>query len=154
IAELRALDLWPTNNKLSPRSQARVEKQSDDSRRQHAIGIWNGLKGSGRRLAPLLQDYLDNRAIKDVPHDARITLPIPYDDSKIGSHDPGMVLPVRNNKGVLQGIHVIWLDGNLTGKRKAEPPRQSYGQIKGNFIPLFRFDPNHAPDTLLIAEGP
>jgi putative DNA primase/helicase len=151
IAKLRGLDLWPTDDKLAAPPEA--EKRSDDARRQYAVNIWNGLKGSGRRLAPLLLDYLNARAIKEVPYGARIVLPIAFHDSGRIAHDPGMVLSVRDKNGVLQGIHTIWLNGNLTAKREAEPQRQSYGLIQGNFIALFKFEPEHAPDTLLIAEG-
>ena len=77
-------------------------------------------------------------------------------DDAIGSSAPAMVLPVRNRDGKLQGIHVIWLNGSLTGKRDVpgELQRQSFGLIQGNFIQLSRFDWEKPPPVLIIGEGP
>ena len=119
--------------------------------------LWNGLKGSGVRLAPLLEHYLNARAIKAVPETARITLPLAYlsheQEEGTASHDPGLVLPIRNKQGVLQALHVVWLNADLTGKRDAEPQRQSYGLVKGNFIELCKIPYDKPLPKLLIAEG-
>lgn len=65
-----------------------------------------------------------------------------------------MVLPVRDKEGRLQGIHVIWLNSDMTAKRKDEPRCQSYGLIKGNFVELTEIYPDQRLQKLIIAEGP
>jgi hypothetical protein len=101
----------------------------------------------------LLTDYLGNRGIEQVPK-ALLALPIGYEDTRLRSHDPGMVLAVRDAKGKFQGIAVTWLNGDLTDKREGDDePRQSYGLIKSNFIPLSNIDWDNPPETLLIGEG-
>ena len=157
IDKLRAMGAWPTDAALSQRKLSAQAEQdrSPEERRRYALSIWNGIKGSGTRLAPLLQCYLNARAIEAVPETARITLPAAYlsCDKGMASHDPGMVLPFRNKQGQLQAIHVIWLNADLTGKRDAEPPRQSYGLVKGNFIELCKTPRDKPLPKLLIAEG-
>jgi Toprim domain len=160
IDKLRAVGVWPTNAALSPRKlAAQVEQvRSPEERRRYAIHIWNGIKGSGVRLAPLLEHYLNARAIEAVPVIARITLPpslLAYDEREDGvaSHDPGMVMPIRDKRGVLQGVHVVWLNANLTGKRDAEPQKQSFGLVKGNFIELCEIPYDKPLPKLIIAEG-
>src|SRR5207302_1886044 len=107
----------------------------------------------GKYFASLLKDYFVKRGLPRVPKTALMTMPIVYEDSEISSHEPGMVLPVRNADGKLQGIAVTWLDVNLTGKSNSDPNRQSYGTIKGNFVTLSEIDWKNPPETLLIGEG-
>ena len=153
VAKLREMGVWPTSLGLE-RLPAAEEHRSEQDRRRYAVQIWEDLRESGRRMAYLLLGYLSQRGIKEVPITARLTMPIAYHDSRTLSHDPGMVLPLMNKKAVVQGIHAIWLNGGLSGKREAEPQRQSYGLVKGNFIPLFEFDPKRRLTVLLIGEGP
>ncbi len=48
---------------------------------------------------------------------------------------------------------ITWLNGNMDAKREAEPQRQSYGLIKGNFVVLTEIDWTNPPPLLLIGEG-
>jgi hypothetical protein len=153
VAKLREMGVWPTSLGLET-PPAAEEHRSEQDRRRYAVQIWQDLRESGRRMAYLLLGYLSRRGIKEVPVTARLTMPIAYHDSRTLSHDPGMVFPFMNKKGVVQGIHVVWLNGMLSGKREAEPVRQSYGLVRGNFIPLFAFDPKQRLKVLLIGEGP
>ena len=158
IAHLKAHGAWPTSDALSPQesSEQAEQRRSPDERRRYALGIWKELAKlkKQRDLTPLLSNYLQQRAIKNVPTTALVTVPIAYEGIEVGSHDPGMVLAVRNKEGKFQGIHVVWLNANMTAKREAEPQRQSYGPIKGNFVHLTAMDWANPPSKLLIAEGP
>lgn len=158
IDKFRAMGVWPTNVALSPRKLATQEDRSPEERRRYALNVWKGIKGSGGRLAPLLEHYLNARAIEAVPATARITLPpslLACDEREDGvaSHDPGMVLPIRNKHGVFQAIHVVWLKADLKGKRDAEPQKQSFGLVKGNFIELCKISYDKPLPKLIIAEG-
>jgi putative DNA primase/helicase len=156
IAYCRKKGIWPTSVTLS-REQTSTNseaKRSDEEKRKYAIGVWNRLRKSrGKEFAPLLKGYLGKRGINAVPKTAMMTLPIQYKDSQIVSHDAGMVLPIRNADGKLCGIHATWLNGKADGLREEEPPRQSYGQVKGNFVALSRIKYDKPPDDLIIGEG-
>jgi hypothetical protein len=162
VNHLRQNGVLPTSNSLShEKLSERVElDRSPEHRRRYAQNLWRALRINNARehLMPLLQYYLHGRGIKEVPATARITMPqvfLKCDGSEeTASHDPGMVLPVRNKEGHLQGIHVIWLSPDLSAKREAEPQRQSYGLIKGNFVELTEVDPEQRLQKLIIAEGP
>jgi hypothetical protein len=152
--------LWPTSDRLRRASAEPETKRTPDDRRRYARRIWNGLRKSGREFAFLLRDYLNARAIEQVPETALITMPpwflqqyYPGERAQ-SSDDPGMVLPVRANTGKLRGIHVVWLNEPLTDKRHAQPQRQSYGEIKGNFVELVKIDYSTTLPKLIIAEGP
>ena len=80
-------------------------------------------------------------------------MPMEHPEAELAAHDPGMVLPVRNKEGNFQGIQVVWLNADMTAKRKDEPQRQSFGLIKGNFLQLTEIDWDHSPSKLIIAEG-
>lgn len=144
IAYLKANGAWPTSDALTSEQLSTQAEQarSPNERRQYALDIWNELRKLKKRrdLTALLGDYLNGRAIKTVPTTALVTLPIAYEGIEYSSHDPGIVLPVRNKEGRFQGIHVIWLNADMKGKREAEPQRQSYGLIKGNVVPLTEID--------------
>jgi Toprim domain len=154
---LRRMKVWPTSTRLAPNqiSQAAENHRSDAERKQYALGIWNTLyRSNGRRFAPMvLQEYLNKRGIDNVPTPAMATLPIAYSDSEVLTHDPGMVLPIRNHQGTFQGIHVTWLNANMTAKRDQEPQRQCYGLLRDNFVVLTKIDYANPPETLLIGEG-
>jgi Toprim domain/Winged helix-turn-helix DNA-binding len=158
IAHLRANGVWPTTNGRA-RERSSEQPRSPEDRRRYALELWEGLSESGRSFAPVLNGYLNARGIKEVPTTARVTLPPDYltspedDERVLASHDPGLVLPVVNKEGELQGIHVTWLNADMTAKRDAEPQRQSYGSIKGNFVQLTEISWDNPPDTLLVGEG-
>jgi hypothetical protein len=163
IDHLCAAGAWPTSDRLAPEhtSEAAEQARSPDERRKYALNIWKVLRTThGRDLTILLKDYLTSRAIKQIPETALITLPPVFvagrhyrEKSQIASHDPGMVLPVRDARGRLWGIHVVWLSEDFARKRKTEPQRQSYGVIKGHFVQLAEMDWANPPDTLIIGEG-
>jgi hypothetical protein len=54
------------------------------------------------------------------------------------SEDPGIVFRVRDRDNKFLGIHVIWLNDDLTGKRDAAPQRQCYGPIKGGYAAVLQ----------------
>jgi hypothetical protein len=162
IAHLRANGVWPTTGKFegARASSAAEEARPPEERRRYALRIWNDLKhGGGREMAALLQDYMKARGLNDVPVSAMLTLPPEYlrargDDSEVvASHDPGMVLPIRNKEGKLHGIHVAWLNPDLTAKRAGDMPYQTYGLLKGNFVPVTRIEWGKPIAKLIIAEG-
>jgi hypothetical protein len=156
IDKLRAMGVWPTSGHLAPSktSIAAEQRRSKKDRLKYARGIWNGLKRSnGQHFAPLLKHYLSARAIKQVPSTALAALPIIYDDSEIGAHDPAMVLPIRNAEGKFKGIHVTWLNAEINGKRELNPQRQTYGLLKVNFVVLTKMDWDHPSPKLCVAEG-
>ena len=157
VAKLKTMGVWPTSKNLSPStaSVAAENKRSLHERRRYAKDLWNALERSnGRSFRMLLRVYLqDNRHISKVPKNALMTMPIAYPDSEVVSHDPGMVFPIRKAGGRFCGIQVTWLNGDLNGKREQEPARQSYGDVKGNFVELEPINYAEPPDTLLIGEG-
>ena len=154
IDKLRARGVWPTSSKLEQGAFKAQQKRSAKERRNYAVDIWNDLrKSGGRERASLLREYLHGRCIKKVPSTALAAIPIAYQGSRFGAPDPGLVLPVRDRDGKLQGIQVTWLSPDMKLKRKAEPQRQSYGLIKGNFVALTDIDFANPPPTLLIGEG-
>jgi DNA-binding transcriptional ArsR family regulator len=161
VKKLRSLEVWPTSDGMTqkPPSGQSEQSSSEAARHRYALSIWNALlRNKGGQLAPLLQDYLNARGISRVPNTALIALPpefLNFEEGRtaVASDDPGMVLPIRNKDGVFQGIHVVWLNSNLTAKRDAQPQRQSFGLIKGNFIELSKVDPEKPTKKLLIAEG-
>jgi hypothetical protein len=146
---------WPSGNGLAREPLSEQVARLPEDRLHKALAIWEGLSESGTRFAPLLKSYLNARGIKEVPATARATMPPEYlgreDREQAMSHDPGMVLPVRNEQGEFQGIHVVWLNADMTAKCETGPQRQSYGLIKGNFVQLMDWD--NPPNTLLIGEG-
>jgi hypothetical protein len=160
---LRANGLWPTSSVIEREQLLEQAKQdrSPEARHRFACDVWDGLEERGRSFAPALAVYLNARGINEVPTTARATMPPEYltcdedDEPVMASHDPGMVLPVRNKEGEFQGIQVTWLDGTMTAKRPSEagPPRQCYGLVKGNFVQLDDIDWHSPPSTLLIGEG-
>jgi Toprim domain len=158
IDYLRQNGVWPSSDHLSGEKSSEWAEQnrSPEERRRYAVRIWNDLRRSSPRFVGLLEYYLTPRGIKQVPKTARIAMPIAFlRDEELGAYNFAMVLPVRNKKGRLQGIHVIWLNADLTAKREDEPQRQSYGSIKGNFVELVKWDWDKIKrlDKLLIGEG-
>jgi DNA polymerase I-like protein with 3'-5' exonuclease and polymerase domains len=95
----------------------------------------------------LAAGYFQRRGLQTVPDSALIALFSPFNRQ---IRQPGTWFCVRNRAGDLTGLHVIWLDSTLTAKREAEPRKQSFGKIKGNFILLGTIDPGK---PLIIAEG-
>jgi phage/plasmid primase-like uncharacterized protein len=158
VAYLKANRKWPTSSGLSrDQSSSQAEKaRSPKNRLRYALKIWKELRRSqrDRDLRHLLDDYLQRRGIKNVPETALVVVPMEYPEAGVAAHDPGMVLPVRNKDGKFRGIHVIWLNADMTAKREATPQRQSYGLLKGNFIQLTKIDWDNPPPKLIIAEGP
>jgi hypothetical protein len=160
VEYLRANGVWPTSDTFArERSSERVEQaRSPEDRRLDATKMWRGLRDNGELFRPLLAPYLNGRGIKEIPTTALAVLPREFlacaDEWPVVSHDPGMVLPVSDEKGKFQGLHVIWLNADMTAKREAEPQRQSYGLIKGNFIQLTEINWDNPPPKLIIAEGP
>jgi phage/plasmid primase-like uncharacterized protein len=158
IAYLKANKKWPTSSGLSrDQSSSQAEKaRSPKKRRRYALQIWKELRRlqRDRDLRHLLAGYLQRRGIKNVPETALAVVPMECHEAEVAAHDPGMVLPVRNNEGKFQGIHVVWLNADMTAKREAKPQRQSYGLLKGNFIQLTKIDWDNPPPKLIIAEGP
>jgi hypothetical protein len=137
VAYLRAHGAWPSSSELEgvEASPAADQSRSPDERIAYARKIHDSLKRhSGREMAHLLRDYMHTRGLHKEPATALITLPPAllrgHETDRgeiIGSHDPGMVLTIRNRQGFFQGIHVTWLNANLTDKREQEPQRQTYG---------------------------
>jgi phage/plasmid primase-like uncharacterized protein len=158
IAYLKANKKWPTSSALSrDQSSSQAEKaRSLKDRRRYALKIWKELRRLQRHrdLRHLLGDYLQRRGIEKVPETALAVVPMEYPEAEVAAHDPGMVLPVRDKEGKFQGMHVIWLNADMTAKREDEPQRQSFGLIKGNFIQLTKIDWDNPPPKLIIAEGP
>jgi hypothetical protein len=158
VAYLRANRKWPTSSALSrDQSSSQAEKaRSPKKRWRYALKIWKELRRLQRDqdLRHLLDDCLQRRGIKNVPETALVVVPMEYPEAGVAAHDPGMVLPVRNNEGKFQGIHVVWLNAGMTAKRDDKPQRQSYGLLKGNFIQLTKIDWDNPPPKLMIAEGP
>ena len=156
IDKLKSMGVWPTSTKLDVTEAAFTaqQKRSAKERRNYAVRIWKDLLHSGGEdRASLLRKYLHGRGIKKVPSTALVTLPIVYEGSDFCSASPGMVLPVRDRDGKLQGIQVTWLSPDMKHKHSNEPQRQSYGLIKGNFVSLDKMDFENPPPTLLIGEG-
>ena len=157
VDKLRGMNVWPTTAKLDNVDAATFADQQQRSaleRHKYAVAIWNDLRRSGgRNRSRLLRPYLKGRGIKRMPSTALVTLPIEYEGSCFASHDPGMVLPVRDREGKLQAIQVTWLSPDMKRQRKNEPQRQSYGLLKGNFVALTDMDFTNPPATLLIGEG-
>jgi len=160
IAYLRAQGCWPASDRLATERLANQDKpnRTPEQRRLFGCRIWNDLKrAGGYEFAPFLKDYLNARGITHVPWCAQLSLPPELmKGDAIASSAPAMVLPVRDRNGKLQGVHVIWLDAALTGKRDVpgEPPRQSYGLMQGNFVQLCKLDWEQPPAKLIIGEGP
>jgi len=102
----------------------------------------------------LLKDYFGNRGLKNVPSNAWLTMPISPGNVEnqclMLSDDPGIVFRVADRDDKFFGIHVIWLNGDLTGKREAKPHRQCHGPIKGGYIKIGELDPDK---PLVVAEG-
>jgi hypothetical protein len=164
IDHLRAHGAWPTSNTLSreQRSEQAEQRRSPEDRRRYALTIWKDVRRNrGRELASLLQNYLKPRHIKGVPDTALIALPIEYLDSEderpgqklVATHDPAMVLPIRDRQGRFQGIQATWLSVDLTTKSDADPQRNSYGLVKSNFVELVKLDYKQSLHRLLISEG-
>jgi hypothetical protein len=159
IAYLRAQKVLPTTDRLSAKRVANQDNpdRKPEQRRLYACRIWRDLmRWGGVEFAPFLRNYLEPRGITEVPSVAMLSLPSELmRGDAIGSSAPAMVLPVRNRDGKLQGVHVVWLNGSLTGKRDVpgELQRQSFGLIQGNFIQLSRFDRDEPPPVLIIGEG-
>jgi hypothetical protein len=106
----------------------------------------------GQELAEFLADYLAARGITTVPPTAMLALPWHLDLNKprrIIPDDPAMVFEVTDGEKIL-GCHVTWLSPDLTAKREQEPQRQSFGPVKGGYIPLYN---ELKSEKLVIAEG-
>ena len=120
VAYLREKGVLPTTANLSSSKIADEDnqKRSSKKRRNYAVRLWNALKNSGgRNFGPMLEVYLNTRRIKKAPPTAMMTLPIGFTDSTVGSHEPGMVLPIRNAEGKLQGDpYESRLNADLTDK--------------------------------------
>jgi hypothetical protein len=155
IAALRARGAWPIPSDLPPVSdEVRVKQhRSPEERREYARTIFQLVKEYDISLT-FAEKYFHNRGIAKVPTDGWITMRAPLNKrpfaSRALSTDPGVVFKVQDRDGNFNGIHVIWLNDDLTDKRVAEPQRQSYGPIKGGFVKLGKLDPAR---PLVVAEG-
>lgn len=152
VAAMRARGAWPIPGTLPHISDTvRIEYRTPKERRQYALRIYKSVKRQ-RWDMELMQDYFRRRRIKKIPRNAWLTIPWARMSTRdqLLSHDPGIVFPVHDRDDKFLGVHVIWLNGDLTGKREAEPRRQSYGPIKGGFVLLGEFDPEQ---PLIVAEG-
>jgi hypothetical protein len=151
IEYLKRRAVWPSSDKLygEQASVAADAARSPEERRRYALDVWNSLAASnGREIAQkLLPDYLTARGLTTVPETAMATIPFrlwPRGDgeTRLRTEHCGMVLPIRDKTGELQGIQVTWLDWSqstegewlLDRKREEEPQRQSYGIVSGNFV--------------------
>jgi hypothetical protein len=163
IEHLRNKGVWPGSSHLEgyEASAAAEEARKPDERRQRALKIWNQLNraNGGREMSDLLLPYLTARGLKTVPNTAVLALPFqcrPVDsdpNNYLHTQNPGMILPIRDKTGNLQGIQATWLDYTLTTKREEEPRRQTYGNLKGNFLELVELDYNNLPEKFIIGEG-
>jgi hypothetical protein len=135
------------------------ESRDPEERRRYAAKIWDALlDGYGDKMAHLLHLYTDKRGLSRVPPEAVITMPISWAggrEDNLPVDNAGMVLPVVDKRGKFRGIHVTWLNPTLDGKRAEEggPQRQTYGQLRSNFIELEQLDYRHQLERLFIAEG-
>jgi hypothetical protein len=162
IEKLRTMGVWPGSKSLADAPNAERRAHTDEERRAYARKIWGELKRSnGRDFASSLETYLRARCIDNVPATALMSLPpmgYAEDDprhQRMASDDPAMVLPIKSTDGKLQGVSVAWLNAAVNAKREAEPQRQHYGLVKGNFIELTELDWHfrELPDDMLIGEG-
>jgi hypothetical protein len=185
IDYLRTKGVWPTADGLSgdAATPAAEQRRSPDERRDYACRIWRDLeRTSGRDLADDLLDYMAARGLDRVPDTAMMTMPRTMwgrgsvERERLRDDDYGMVLPVRDKTGKLQGIQVTWLDyvaevpdgvskddlskdellkldWRLAAKRQREPQRQTYGLLSGNFIELMPLDYKKPLRVLIIGEG-
>jgi hypothetical protein len=171
IDYFRAKGWWPTadglmGNDATPAAEAR---RSPKERRDYACRIWRDLeRTSGRDLADDLLDYMQARGLDRVPDTAMLTMPRSMygredvvERERLRTEDFGMVLPIKDKTGKLQGIQVTWLDfeqkdgeWRLSKKREQEPKRQTYGLLTGNFIEVMKLDYKKRYPVLIIGEGP
>jgi putative DNA primase/helicase len=155
IAALKAKSAWPIPGAVPSGSYAGMitRSRSPEECRRYASDIYKGVKRQSWERS-LLQEYFQARGIDGVPVNALLTMPLRRGDrapeKQMLSADPGIVFRVRDRDNKLKGIHVIWLNGDLTDKREAEPQRQSFGPIKGGYVQLGDLDPDQ---PVLIAEG-
>jgi Toprim domain len=120
------------------------------------VKTWNRLCDATHHFVePVVGTYLRARGIDKIPDDAQVIMPPSWFERKppLTACSMGAVFAFRNDMGKFQGMHVIWLNGDANGKREQEPQRQSYGLVKGNFIPLCEIDYEKPLKALVIGEG-
>jgi hypothetical protein len=152
--ELHARGLLPSTQSFAPLKRAEKEKRPLNDRIAYARNIWKDLSVNKDQYNILAQFYLTARGIDWIPYDVRMVLPVGIGgETEIKADDFGMVMPIRREDGRQRGIVATWLNSDCTGKRKEEPQRNSYGEVKGNFVPLSNIDYASPPEELLIGEG-
>jgi putative DNA primase/helicase len=149
---LARMNWWPVPG--SDGTPHVVPQRSAEERRHYAVRILaDTRRNRGRELAHLLADYFARRGLNTVPATALLGLPWCYmeEGRLLVPRQPAMIFRVADGRLTL-GIHVTWLNPDLTDKREEEPQRQFFGPIKGGFVKLFRG--RHDPALrLVIAEG-
>jgi putative DNA primase/helicase len=152
IAALRAKGLWPVPGSVPKGSNGpAVTHRSAEDRRQYAIRIYRSVQAQ-RWPKDLLKPYFASRKLEGLPNSAWVSMPVPRggEERQYISEDPGIVFGVWNRDKKFLGIHVTWLNKEMTGKREPQPQRQSYGPIGGGFVKLGTIDPDK---PLIVAEG-
>ena len=111
-----------------------------------AKAIWRAAKGGDTSTVP----YLRKRGIKRMPKCARLLTASEARKLNIGLPGfPALVFPIYR-RGELTGCHVIKLTKDMSAKLEAKKPKQSWGSLKGGYIPLGDADP---AKPLVIGEG-
>jgi hypothetical protein len=148
---LREKGRWPVPGTVIASRDA--TRRSDEERRQYALRLLDDTRRNrGRENAHMLKDYFAHRGINTVPVTALLALPLAYvQDALLLPDCPAMIFRVTDGQCTL-GVHVTWLNADLTGKREDEPQRQFFGPIKGGYIKLYR-GAHDCDRPLLIAEG-
>jgi putative DNA primase/helicase len=156
LSALRARGCWPIPGSVPPSHGGSIrKKRTPEDRRAFARDVWQLLRDKRDDPAwklSLAEPYFRARGINDVPRTARLAMPIRRRPTRKEclSDDPGIVFRVRDKDNNFMGIHIIWLNGEMTGKREPEPKKQSWGPIKGGFVLLGVIDTDQ---PLIITEG-
>src|SRR5262249_5335364 len=139
----------PGADTYKPSGEARV-RYSAEERRRYALAILEDTqRNRGYELAPiLLKDYFRGRGITSVPPTALVALCWRLNGDEGYLPDcPAMIFPIVDNARTL-GIHVTWLNGDLTHKLE----RKMYGPIRGGYVELYK-GKHDAAQRLIIGEG-
>jgi DNA polymerase I-like protein with 3'-5' exonuclease and polymerase domains len=145
LAALAAKGCWPIPVAARPNGHAQSQ-QPQTHKPIDPKGIYEALRALAQPHE-LVAGYFQSRKLRGAPESALVALFSPFNKQM---RQPGIWFCVRDRAENLTGLHVIWLDSTLTTKRDAEPRKQSFGKIKGNFILLGTIDPGK---PLIIAEG-
>jgi putative DNA primase/helicase len=148
---LREQGRWPVPGTVT--ASRSMPRRSDEERRQYALRLLDDTRRNrGRENAHMLKDYFARRGIDTVPVTAMLALPWAYVQGALFVPNcPGMIFSVTDGQCSL-GIHVTWLNGDLSNKREEQPQRQFFGPIKRGYVKLYRGAHDRAR-PLLIAEG-